>query len=594
MNPTASSRLAAGLFLAAVTLAVFWPVAGNDFVAYDDRTYVTDNLHVQRGVDLEGLGWAWTAGRAGNWHPLTWMSHMLDWELYGADPTGHHVTSLALHILNTLLLFFMLDRLTGAVGRSAFVAALFALHPLHVESVAWVAERKDVLSAGFWMLTIWAYARYARAPAMRRYLPVMLLLALGLTAKPMLVTLPFVLLLLDYWPLGRGAERFRALLLEKIPLLVLAAASSVVTLLVQHGEGAMRSVEDYPVMERLSNAIVTYPAYLAKMVWPRDLAVFYPHPGPALPAWKVVVAALLLILITAGAVRVRRSRPYVLVGWLWYVGTLVPVIGLVQVGSQSMADRYTYLPLIGVFVIVAWGVPDLLPGLRAWLSAPAVALLLLLSAVTHAQLGVWRSSETLFEHALAVTRNNYVAHNNLGIVLSEEGRVKEALEHYDAALRIEPDYAPLHVNLGNALVKQARPEEAYAHYTRAIELDARSVDAHYHLGLLLARQGGFEEAIGHYNEALAIDPGDPLVHNNLGSALARQGKLEQAVDHFTEAIRHRPGYARAHANLAGAFFLLERYPEAWREVERARRNGFEPPEELLRALAKKMPEPSGS
>jgi tetratricopeptide (TPR) repeat protein len=412
----------------------------------------------------------------------------------------------------------------------------------------------------------------------------------------MLVTLPFVLLLLDYWPLGRctaapGARPPWFLVLEKIPLLALAAASSAVTLWAQRSGEAMRTVEGFPLAERWSNAAVAYVTYLWKTVWPRDLAVFYPHPGAGLPPWKVGASLLVLILITAVALRARRRSPYLIVGWLGYLGTLVPVIGLVQVGSQSMADRYTYLPLIGLFVIVAWGLPDALRRLGGWLVVPAAIVIVALSVSTRAQLEVWRTSETLFEHALEVTERNYVAHNNLGIVAAEGGRLDEAIGHYEAAVRIQPNHAPLHVNLANALVKQSRHDEAYRHYRRALELDADSADAHYNLGSTLAVQGRFEEAIAHYNEALRVDPDDPRAHNNLGSALARQGELDRAVDHFRRAIRLDPDHARAHANLAASLFLLERYEEAWAEVRASRRLGFEPPAELVRALAESMPEP---
>ncbi len=589
MSPDASLRTTAALVLASATLIVFWPVLGNDFVVYDDRTYVTNNPHVRGGISPDGLLWSLTASRAANWHPLTWISHMLDWQLYGDDPMGHHLTSLLLHLVNALLLFFLLDRLTGEVWRSAFVAALFALHPLHVESVAWIAERKDLLSTCLGLLATLAYVRYARRPGAGRYLPVMLLLALGLAAKPMLVTLPFVLLLLDYWPLRRLTWKR---VWEKIPLFALAAASSVVTLVVQRAGGATRSVEGFPLPERLFNAVVAYATYLWKTVWPRDLAVFYPHPGATLAAWKIGLSALVLIAITAVAVRARRSRPYLIVGWLWYLGMLVPVIGLVQVGSQSMADRYTYLPLIGLFVIVAWVVGDVLPRPgAARLAVPAAIALVALSWSTRAQLGVWRSSETLFEHALAVTERNYVARNNLGLVLAERGLLDEAVTHYEAALSYEPDHAPLHVNLANARLKQARADEAFRHYRRALELDPDSADANYNLGLALARQGRFEEAVARYEKALRAAPEDPELHNNLGSSLARLGAPDEAVEHFTRAIRLRPDYARAHANLAGGLFLLGRYEEAWAEVRAARRLGFEPPAELVRALAEKMPEP---
>ena len=425
-------RVAVALLLAAVVLAAFWPVLGAGFIAYDDAVYVTKNPNVQRGFDAASLKWAWSSFYALNWHPLTWMSHTLDWRLFGPRPAGHHLTSLLLHVANTLLLFLVLVRATGATGRSAAAAALFGIHPLHVQSVAWVAERKDVLSTLFWMISMMAYVRYARAPSLPKYLVVAAAFALGLAAKPMLVTLPFALLLLDVWPLGRwGARGARFLLAEKLPLIALSAIFGAVTFAAQRSGGGIASAEVVPLGLRVSNALVSYVRYLGKTIWPRGLAIFYPHPLDTLPAWQVLGAALFLTAVTLTAVRQRRGHPYLLFGWLWYVGTLVPVIGLVQVGAQAMADRYTYVPAIGVFVAACWGVAALLDRLmprrpaasRRWAAILGSAAVLLLAVATRAEAGFWRDSRTLFEHALAATKNNYTAHTGLGSALAAKGSV---------------------------------------------------------------------------------------------------------------------------------------------------------------------------
>jgi hypothetical protein len=388
-----------------LTPAVFAPVLRNEFTSYDDRTYVSANRHIQRGLSAEAVRWAFTTTRAANWHPVTWVSHMIDVTVFGLAPGPAHAVNLALHVANVLLLFVFFARTTGAAGRSAVVAALFAVHPLHVESVAWIAERKDVLSTLFWLLATWEYVEYARSRSTGRLALVAFLMALGLLAKPMLVTLPFTLLLLDRWPLGRASAGWKALVVEKLPLFALSIAACVATFLAQQAGGAVASVERFPAPVRVANAIWSYVAYLELTLWPRRLAVFYPHPGSSLPAWKVALAASILAAMTSLAVMLRRSRPYVLTGWLWYVGTLVPVIGLVQVGNQGMADRYTYVPLIGIFVIVAWTA-------ASWGShttIPAVAVVLALAAAARAQVMEWRDTVTVFTHALAVTGPNPTA-----------------------------------------------------------------------------------------------------------------------------------------------------------------------------------------
>ncbi|MGB2930536.1 MAG: tetratricopeptide repeat protein [Desulfobacterales bacterium] len=416
-------------------------------------------------MTLESIKWSFTAIHASNWHPLTWLSHMLDCQIYGMNPGQHHMTNVLLHILNTLLLFLVFKRMTGKLWQSGFVAALFALHPLHVESVAWVAERKDLLSTFFWMLTLWSYTRYVERSEFNQYLLVVLFFILGLMAKPMLVTLPFVLLLLDYWPLRRfelgsrdknnsQQRRFNfALICEKIPLFLLSAASSIGTYLVQKSSGAVNSLAAIPFHDRIANAMLSYISYIGKMIWPHNLAVLYPY-RESMSLWKVAGAGLLLVLVLVFVFRMLRTKPYLAVGWLWYIGTLVPVIGIVQVGVQAMADRYTYVPLIGIFIIIAWGVPDLIPKgrfRRIGLAAITMAILVICMITTRMQVRYWSNSTTLFEHALDVTDGNSVAHLNLGEALAEQGKINAAMKHYQEALRIKPSLFAPHLNLGVAL-----------------------------------------------------------------------------------------------------------------------------------------------
>ncbi len=486
-----------------------------------------------------------------------------------------------LHIVTTLLLFGLLHRMTGALGRSAFVAGLFAVHPLHVESVAWVAERKDVLSTLFWMLTLWGYVWYVRQPRLGRYLVVLVPFALGLITKPMLVTLPFVLLLLDFWPLGRvslGADPpdhsrlapprdqwFAGLRLvwEKLPLFALTVASSIVTFVVQQRGGAVAGLDEIPLSLRVANALVSYIAYIGKMLWPTRLAAFYPYFQP-LP-WWVVGSILGLIGVSVVVIRAARRHPYLPVGWLWYVGTLVPVIGLVQVGSHSMADRYTYVPLIGLFIMVAWGIPDLL---ARWpyrsIALPTAAGLVILACTITAwgQVQYWKSSVALWAHALEVTAENYIAHNNLGLVLANQGRFDEAIAHHTEALRSKPDFAEAHYNLGGALKDQGRVDEAIAHYTEALRSKPDFAEAHNNLGVALADQSRVGEAIAHYTEALRSKPDYAEAHYNLGGVLADQGRAGEAIAHYTEALRNKPDYAAAHNNLGLISAAQGRFDEA--------------------------------
>lgn len=565
------------LFLVLATVAVYYQVHRFEFINYDDPQYVIENSHVTSGLTREGVRWAFAGVHAANWHPLTTLSHMLDCQIFGVEPGAHHLMNLLLHTINALLLFLLLAKMTGTVWRSAFVAALFALHPLHIESVAWVSERKDVLSTLFWMLTLWAYVAYTERPALQRYLVALLLFSLGLMAKPMLVTLPFVLLLLDYWPLGRwpteeagtGTRQpapyeanvtVAQLVMEKLPFLVFAATSSVVTFLVQRSCKAVMDLEKLPLSARIGNAFVSYVRYIGKMLWPTDLSVLYPHPL-RWPLPVVAGAVLLLVCVSVLVVWAARRRRYLLVGWLWYLGTLVPVIGLVQVGGQSIADRYTYIPLIGLFIMVGWGAAELV---RAWkyrriaLTASVVIVLTGCMAWTWSQVGYWRDSSTLFRHAIKITPQNVLAHYNLGLALDDRGRLEEAMQHYRVALQLKPDYVAALNNLAMDLVAQGKIEEALAHYSEAIRIDANVPITRNNLGLAFAAAGRLDEAITQYVAALRINPGYERAHYNLGVALTAQGKTEQAIQHYREALRLKPGWPRAANKLA---WILATHPD---------------------------------
>ena len=545
--------------LITVVVLVYAPVKDYPFINYDDTLYVTEVPQVQQGLGWDSVVWSMTAMEAANWHPLTWLSHMLDVQLFGLNPAGHHLTNLLLHLANVLLLFGVLQQMTGAVWRSALVAALFALHPLNVESVAWVAERKNVLSTLFWLLTMAAYMGYVRRPHWGRYLGMMGIFVLGLMAKPMLVTLPCVLLLLDYWPLGRLGkdskefwERLPRLAAEKLPLFIPVAAISVVTIAAQSQAGALSSWEGLPLGIRVANAVLTYGVGLKKMLWPMDLAVFYPHPGNSLAVWPVALAALLLVILSLGVWWQGRRSRYLVVGWLWYLGTLFPVSGLIQVGGQAMADRYAYVPLMGLFIILAWGTAELAQTLRlpkAWLLAPGLCLLVTLALLTRVQLGYWQTTRALFEHALAVTSDNPVAHNALGIELMEENQLGKAVEHLTQALAMDPERADTHNNLGLALSRQDRLEEGIQHYQKALQLRPDSHAAHNNLGLAVLGAGRVDEAIDHFSQALLLNPNYVEAHNNLGTVMLKKGNRAQALELFRKALELRPGFAQAHYNL---------------------------------------------
>jgi len=536
----------------------------SSFIAMDDGDYVYDNPRVREGLTLTGVRWALTSFHASNWHPLTWISHMADVSLFGLDARGHHLSSVLIHALAAAALCVALYRMTGALGRSAFVAALFGVHPLHVESVAWVAERKDVLAGLLFALVLLAYERYARRPGPGRYLAVAVLLALGLAAKPMLVTLPFVLLLLDTWPLGRSpraavagtaatpAISWRRLLAEKLPLLALCAGAAGLTLIAQRAGGALTALQPRALPIRLANALVSCAAYLGAALWPSGLAVYYPYPV-SLPHPAVIAAALLtLAALSWAAWSGRRRRPCLATGWLWYLGMLVPVLGIVQVGGQARADRYTYLPLVGAFLMLAWWVPAASP-LRRWTprqrAIGAAAALLVLAGMSVAQVRRWRDSETLFRHTLAVTTDNWLIHNNLGAVLLAQDRLDEAAEQFRISLLLNPK-PENHNNLGMVLFRSRQLLPAIEQYRLSLRLRPDYASARHNLGLALAALGRTSEAVEHFREALRLSPGFFEAALALGRASEELGRTAEAADAYREALRLRPQSPEARSGLA--------------------------------------------
>jgi Tfp pilus assembly protein PilF len=553
------------MFLVLVTLAVYYQIGKFDFHSYDTAKYVYENDYVKNGLAAESIKWAFTSTYFSNWHPLTWLSHMLDVELYGLAAGRHHLTNLLFHIVNTLLLFGILSRMTGKVWQSGLVAALLALHPLHVQSVAWVAERKDLLSFFWGLLAIWSYYGYARNQSIGRFIPVLLFFILGLMAKPMLVTLPFVLLLLDYWPLERfkfekskpvgqnlPPKSFKvSLIIEKLPLFIVTAASCMVTIQAQQSGGAVGSMAAFPLNVRLANALVSYVSYIGKMIWPSKLAVLYPHPGMP-PMWQIAVSGLMLAGITFLAVKFYKSRPWFLVGWLWYLGTLVPVIGLVQVGGQAMADRYTYLPFIGLYIIAAWGLYDLLS--RSRYKKPLSVLIpsLIIGAlmvVSSQEVTYWKNTGTLFKRALEVTQHNYVAHNNLGIYLAGQGKTEDAIVHFEKAREINPNYDLAPFNIGLAYAGQGKYKKAIPYYQKALGINSDFAIAYQKLGYAYYRLGHFDKAADNYKSAIRVNPQYAEAYNHLGATLIRLGETEKAVALFRQALRINPHYKEARYNL---------------------------------------------
>ena len=556
-----------------------WVVYGqtlhHKFVCYDDNVYVYENPVVEKGLTMPGIAWAFTFGKTDYWHPLTWISHMLDCQFYGLEPGGHHLTNVLLHAASAVLLFLVLRQMTGALWRSAFVAAVFAVHPLHVESVAWVSERKDVLSGLFFMLTLWAYAHYVRGPrSPARYLPVVILFAAGLMCKGMLVTLPFLLLLLDLWPLGRlrvegKQESIFRLVLEKIPLFALSAASCVITSLMPEKVAALNRLA---FSLRMENAVASCIIYLRQMVWPADLAVPYPYPAGGFPQGGVIAALALLAAISAAAFVFRKQRPWLAVGWLWYLGMLLPVIGIVQIGTYARADRYTYLPQIGLYIVVTWLAAEACRRLRLPRLVPASLATIILATLiwsARVQASWWKDDYSLWTHTLSVMPGNAVAHNNLGYDLELKGRVDEALDQYRKALLTEPDYPEAHNNLGNALLEKNEQDAAIAEFRKALQIMPDYASAHNNLGNALLQKGEVDDAIVHLQRAVELSPGYVQAENNLGNAMNAKNDVKSAMIHYRKAVDISPGYAPAHVNLANTLLLSGRADEAEIEYRKA-------------------------
>jgi tetratricopeptide (TPR) repeat protein len=575
------------VLLALAVFAVFSQTLWHPFVNYDDNEYVYENPQVMKGLTLHGIGWAFTTSLSGYWHPLTWLSHMLDCQIWGLNAGGYHLTNVLFHAANVVLLFLVLRRMmslhpdksagaaasqAGALWPSAFVAAVFAIHPLNVESVAWVAERKNVLSTFFWLLTMGAYLGYVNQPGWRRYGLVISCYVLGLMSKPMLVTLPFVLLLLDWWPLHRfERSKLRPLLLEKVPLFLLAVASSVVTYLGQKRVGAVMTLEQSHFGVRLAKVPVNYVTYLWHTVWPEELLIPYPYP-PTFAISQVVMSAALLAGITLLVLWAVRSKPYAAVGWFWFLGTLVPVIGLVQVGTTPVADRFTYVPQIGLYLMVAWAARDLTASWRyrrQILGATAAMVITALMVCAAIQTSYWRDSESLWIHTLACTSGNYIAHGNLANTLADQGRSVEAIEHYQKAIEINPAYAEAENNLATVLLAAGRLGEAIEHCQRALEIDPNFAEAYYNLGCAFDNQGRSAEAIGHYQKAIELNPDLAEAHHNLGALFSSQGRLDETVKQYQRAIEIKPDNARAHYDLAGVFGLRNQLAEAIEHYRKA-------------------------
>ena len=568
------------LGLAVVTLAIYAQVIGHQFITLDDPTYIQENSMVNHGLTRAGLAWAFTTFHVANWHPLTWISHMVDCQLFGMNAGGHLLVNALIHAANTLLVFWFLLRTTHARWPSALVAALFALHPLHVESVAWASERKDTLSTLFGLLSLIAYVRYVDAPSGIRYLWTGMTLALGLLAKPMLVTWPFVMLLLDYWPLRRWQSakskaetgKLRKLILEKIPFFILVAASAVITLIAQSRGGALRTLAHEPVALRLSNALVSYAKYLLLTFWPNHLAVYYPLAPRGIPSWQIVGAAFLLIGITAFCFIQRKIRPYLIVGWLWFLGTLVPVIGLVQVGGQTMADRYFYIPSIGLFIALVFGLAEIV---TSWRVAPSLcaaiagAVLLVLATLANAQIQRWRDSFTLFEYTLAVTPPNVRIEHNLGVAFGAINRFDEAAVHFEKALQIDPNFYDGLVAMSVTRAHQGRMPEAIEYFQAAIRLQPDTPKAHVQLAHALWEQNRDQEALEEMRRALQSAPGDPDIRGDFGLALAMVGRLPEAIEQLQEALRLNANSAENHNNLGLALLASGKARESIPEFEAA-------------------------
>ena len=554
------------LVIIPVTIIAFEQVRHNQFV-YDDFLYIIESPNVAHELSAESIKWAFTTTYAGNWHPVTWLSYMLDCELFGLEPFWPHLENLLLHILNTLLLFWILKSMTGAFWRSAFVAAVFAIHPTHVESVAWIAERKDLLCGLFWLLTTAAYIRYARKPGVGRYLLVIIFFVIGLMSKPMIVTLPFVLLLMDYWPLARFedlqpssvGDKYKKtsvwfLFIEKLPLFVLIAASSIVTYIAQREHGAVTTLGKIAFDRRIANAFVSYITYISKMIYPSRLAVLYPHPGGGLEWWYALISLGIILLVSIIVLRLGRRSPYLFLGWFWYLGTLIPVIGFVQVGAQSMADRYMYLPSIGFFIMVAWGAAELAANrrfLKVSMGVSAVIVIALLTISTRKQVKYWQNNFTLFERALTVTGDNPSMLYNIGVVLETERQFDLALRCYREALKLYPSYFEAYCNIGNILWRQGKLDEAADNIRKALQINPEYPQAHNSLGLVLVAQNKIDEALVHFRRAVELMPSSVEMRHNLASVLQSKGELDEAINQYRKVLQINPNYLFSLQALAG-------------------------------------------
>lgn len=560
--------VATAALLAALAIALFASLRTAGFIGLDDPGYVHANPHVTAGFNASSFAWAWSmSGYAANWHPLTWLSHMLDVELFGVWAGGHHLTSVLWHALNTSLLFLLLYRMTSAPGRSAFVAAMFAVHPMHVESVAWIAERKDVLSTFFWLVTMLAYAEWTRRPHGGRYLLVCLSLTAGLLSKPMLVSLPFVLLLVDVWPLGRWTGSLGGLrprIVEKLPLFALVALSCVITLIVQQRGGATTDLEALPAATRLANALAAYMLYLGKLLWPVNMAIFYPY-REDLPWWWIAGGLIVVGGLSILAWRARHNRAYFTTGWFWFAGTLVPVIGLIQVGRQAMADRYTYVPYVGLFIAIAWGGSWLLSRLRlpaSVVAGTAVAIVAGAATVTSFQVRVWQSHEAVWKHAAAVTTGNYIADNELGMLLAAENRHVDALQYFETATREKPGFAEARNNLGLTYVQLGRLQDALAQYELAIRLKPAFAEAERNYANALSLAGKPADAEAHFRKAISYRPDMGPAHHDLGVLLASQSRVPEAVAQLEDAVRLNPGNVQSRFVLGMLYGAANRLDEA--------------------------------
>lgn len=561
------------IVLAVITLAVFWQTVQYEFVNSDDNIYIYENPFVQRGLTWAGLHWAFTYGEIGHWHPLTWLSHMLDCQMYGLDAGGHHLTNVLLHTTSVILLFLVLRQMTGMVWRSAFVAAIFAVHPLRAESVAWISERKDVLSGLFFMLTLLMYFRYVHSPrSILRYSAVLIAFTLGLLSKNMLVTLPFVLLLLDFWPLKRfsdfAPEVVFRLTVEKVPLFLLTVASCVMTALVPE---KVDTDIHLPFVLRMENAIVSYITYLWQMIYPSGLACLYPNPTSHLPVWQVVGAMGLLLGISAVVLFVHKSYPWLMVGWLWYLGMLIPVIGIVQISYYAHADRYTYLPQIGIYIAITWAAAELA---EKWqvrhivLGNMMSGVIVLLMACAWKQTTYWKNSEMLWRHTLAVTSNNSIAHNNLGTALAKNGHLDEAISEFQKALMINSNNPEIYYNLGIAFAQKGQLDQAALEYQNAVAINPNYMAAYCDLGNALLQKGHADEAVQEFQKALAINPGYALAHYDLGNVLAQKGQINEAIQEFQKAVAINPNYSQAHNNLGNLLLQKGQVDDAIREYKK--------------------------